>query len=54
MIQESSKLRRLIVSVASGDKRQSLADLLYYNDLSIKDKISEKMILLKMFKFKNA
>ena len=51
LIQESSKLKRL---VAGQDKRKSLADLLYYNDLAIRDRISERMTLIKMFKFKGA
>jgi hypothetical protein len=49
LIQESSKLKRL---VAGQDKRKSLADLLYYNDLAIRDRIAERMTLIKMFKFK--
>jgi len=51
LIQESSKLKRLI---AGEDKRKSLADLLYYNELAIRDRISEKMLLLKMFKFRGS
>ncbi len=50
LIQESGKLKRLI---ASHDTRKCLADLLYYNDFSIKDKIVERMTLIKMFKFRN-
>jgi hypothetical protein len=30
-----------------------LADLLYYNELAIKDNIIDRMTLLKMFKFRN-
>jgi hypothetical protein len=40
-------LKRLI---AGQDKRKSLADLLYYNDLAIRDRISERMAFVKMFK----
>jgi cellobiose-specific phosphotransferase system component IIB len=29
-----------------------LADLLYFNELAIRERISEKMLLMKMFKFK--
>ena len=50
LMQESSKLKRL---VAGHDQRKSLADLLYYNDLAIRDRIKDKMILLKMFKFRS-
>jgi hypothetical protein len=47
---ESSKLRRLI---AGFDTRKSLADLLYLNELTIKDRIVERCNILKMFKFRN-
>jgi len=50
LIQESSKLKRLI---AGHDTRKTLADLLYLNELAIKDKLVERLTLLKMFKFKN-
>jgi hypothetical protein len=45
---ESGKLKRL---VAGEDKRKSLADLLHCNELVIRDKIAERLTLVKMFKF---
>ena len=51
LILEAGKLKRL---VAGHDKRKSLADLLYYNELAIRDRISERMALVKMFKFRGA
>ena len=50
LLQDSSKLKRLI---AGHDPKKSLADLLYYNELAIKDKIIDRMTLIKMFKFRN-
>jgi hypothetical protein len=47
LLLESSKLKRLI---AGQDKRKSLADLLYYNELAIRDRVSERMTLVKLFK----
>lgn len=32
------------------DDKKSLADLLYYNELAIRDRISERMTFIKMFK----
>lgn len=49
LMQESSKLKRLI---AGFDTRKSLADLLYYNEANMKDKIIERLVLLKTFKFR--
>ena len=50
LMQESSKLKRLI---SGGDSRKSLSDLLYYNEAAIRDRIIERMSIIKMFKFKN-
>jgi len=51
LIVESSKLKRL---VAGQDKRKSLYDILYYNELAIRDRVSERMVIMKMFKFRGA
>ena len=50
LIQESSKLKRLI---AGHDTRKTLADLLYLNELAIRDRLAERVALLKMFKHKD-
>jgi hypothetical protein len=51
LVLESSKLRHL---VAGQDKRKSLYDLLYCNELAIRDRVAERMTLMKMFKFRAA
>ena len=49
LMQKSSKLKRLI---AGFDTRKSLADLLYYNEVNIKEKIIERLVFMKTFKLR--
>jgi hypothetical protein len=51
LMQEAGKLKRI---VAGQDKRKSMADLLYTNELAIRERVAERMLLLLMFKSKPA
>lgn len=49
-MQESSKLKRLI---QGHDNRKSLAELIYSNEMAIRDRIAERVTLTEMFKHKS-
>lgn len=51
LVQEAGKLKRL---VAGQDRRKSLADILHSSELVIRERIAERMLLVKMFKHKAA
>jgi hypothetical protein len=51
LVQESSKLKRLI---AGHDNRKSLAELIYSNEMAIRDRIAERVTLTEMFKHKTS
>ena len=47
LMQESSKLKRLVGGFGS---RKSLGDLRYYNDLAIRERVVDRLLVLKLFK----
>lgn len=51
LAQESSKLKRLI---GGHDNRKSLAELIYCNELAVRERIVERITLVEMFKHKAA